>query len=85
MQNYTTIVCIIELRQRRCSYEVIQKRYSIESNTLQLIMKRYGEIDIPLHDLKGMEPSKDVPICLWNAYLVRNSILIRSVTIHNSG
>ena len=49
MQNYTTIVGVIELRQRGCSYEVIQKRYSIGSSTLQLIMKRYGEIDIPLH------------------------------------
>ena len=58
MQNYTTIVGVIELRQRGCSYEVIQKRYLIGSSTLQLIMKRYGEIDIPLHDLKVMEPSK---------------------------
>ena len=38
MQNYTTIVGVIELRQRGCSYEVIQKRYSIRSSTLQLIM-----------------------------------------------
>lgn len=58
MQNYTTIVGVIELRQRGCSYEIIQKRYSIGSSTLQLIMKRYGEIAIPLHDLKSMEPSK---------------------------
>ena len=58
MQNYTTILGVIELRGRKCPYDVIQKRYSIGSSTLQLIMKRYAEIDIPLEDLKAMEPSK---------------------------
>ena len=58
MQNYTTIIGVIELRGRKCPYDVIQKRYSIGSSTLQLIMKRYAEIDIPLENLKAMEPSK---------------------------
>ena len=58
MQNYTTILGVIELRGRKCPYDVIQKRYSIGSSTLQLIMKRYAETGIPLEDLKAMEPSK---------------------------
>ncbi len=58
MQNYTTIIGVIELRRRKCPYDVIQKRFSIGSSTLQLIMKRYAEIDIPLEDLKAMAPSK---------------------------
>ena len=33
MQNYTTIVGVIELRQHGCSYGIIQKRYSIGSST----------------------------------------------------
>lgn len=58
MQNYTTIIGVIELRGRKCPYDVIQKRYSIGSSTLQLIMKRYAETGIPLEDLKAMEPSR---------------------------
>ena len=58
MQNYTTILGVIELRERKCPYDAIQKRYSIGSSTLQLIMKRYAETGIPLEDLKTMEPSK---------------------------
>ena len=58
MQNYTTIIGVIELRGRKCPYDVIQKRYSIGSSTLQLIMKRYAETGIPLENLKAMEPSK---------------------------
>lgn len=58
MQNYSTIIGVIELRQRECPYGVIQKRYSIGSSTLQLIMKRYAEIGIPIDELRSMEPSK---------------------------
>lgn len=58
IQNYNTIIGVIELLQRDCLYDVIQKRYSIGSSTLQLIMKRYAEIGIPIDRLKNMEPSK---------------------------
>jgi hypothetical protein len=29
MHNYTTIISVIELRSKNCSYDIVQKRYSI--------------------------------------------------------
>lgn len=58
MQNYTTIVGIIELRSQKCSYDTIQKRYSIGSGTVTLIMNRYKQLGVSLEDFKQMEPSK---------------------------
>jgi len=57
VQNYVTIVGVIELRIRGCPYDVIQKRYSIGSSTVTLIMKRFLEIGIGLEDIQKMEPS----------------------------
>lgn len=39
MQNYTTIIGIIDMRQRGISYDDCQTRYGISSSTLQLIIK----------------------------------------------
>ncbi len=58
MQHYTTIVGVIELRLKKQSYDTIQKRYSIGSSTVTLIMKRFKEMGLSLDDLKQMEPGK---------------------------
>lgn len=58
MQSYTTIVGIIELRSQECSYDTVQKRYSIGSGTVTLIMNRYKQLGVSLDDLKQMEPAK---------------------------
>ena len=58
MQPYTTIVGVIELRLAGQSYDVAQKRYSIGSSTVTLIMNRFKEIGLSLDDLKSMEPKK---------------------------
>lgn len=57
MQNYTTIVGVIELRLKKCSYDTVQKRYSIGSSTVTLIMNRYKALGLSLDVLKQMEPS----------------------------
>jgi len=56
MQNYTTIIGVIELRLNGCSYDTVQKRYSIGSSTVTLIMNRFREIGLSLDDIRPMEP-----------------------------
>ena len=58
MQPYTTIVGVIEFRLAGQSYDVVQKRYSIGSSTVTLIMKRFKDLGLSLDDLKQMEPKK---------------------------
>lgn len=58
MQNYTTIFGVIDLRQKKCSYDIVQERYSIGSSTVTLIMKRFKELGLSLEDLRKMEPKK---------------------------
>ena len=56
MQNYTTIIGVIQLRSKKCSYDIVQKRFSIGSSTVTLIMNRFQEIGLPLEDILQMEP-----------------------------
>lgn len=58
MQNYTTIIGIIDMRQRGISYDDCQTRYGIGSSTLQLIMKRFKECGKTLDSLKQMPPGE---------------------------
>ena len=58
MQNYSTIVGVIGLRTGGCPYDVVQKRYSIGSSTVTLIMNRFKELGMSLEDIRKMEPSK---------------------------
>ena len=44
MQNYTTIIGIIELRLQKIGYETTQKRYGVGSSTVTLVMKRFREL-----------------------------------------
>lgn len=56
MQDYNTIIGVIQMRQNECSYSVVQSRYHIGSSTLQLIMNRFYESQKTLDELKLMEP-----------------------------
>lgn len=56
MQDYNTIIGVITMRQNECSYSVIQNRYHIGSSTLQLILKRFGESELSLDQLKQLTP-----------------------------
>lgn len=56
MQDYNTIIGVIQMRQNKCSYSVVQNRYRIGSSTLQLIMKRFHDSGKTLDELKLMEP-----------------------------
>lgn len=43
MQKYSTIIGVITLRLDSESYSTVQKRYSIGSSTVTLIMNRFKE------------------------------------------
>ena len=58
MQNYNTIIGVIQMRQNNCSYSVIQNRYHIGSGTVQLILKGFESSGFSLEDLKSKEPSQ---------------------------
>lgn len=58
MQKYSTIIGVITLRLDSESYNTVQKRYSIGSSTVTLIMNRFKESGLSLDDLKRMEPKK---------------------------
>lgn len=64
MQNYTTILGVVELRLQDVGYATIQSRYNIGSSTVTLIMKRYRELGIPLETLYGMPP-KSVELAFY--------------------
>lgn len=56
MQDYTTIVGIISMRQKGFSYVDIQRRYRIGSSTVTRIMRRYEELGRSLDDLESLSP-----------------------------
>lgn len=58
MQDYNTIIGVIQMRQNECVYDVIQQRYRIGSSTLQLIMSRFKETGLTLEELKKLPPSE---------------------------
>ena len=58
MQNYSTIIGVIELRQAGCGYRTIRNRYGIGIGTVDLILKRFQEIGIPLNELRTMNPKE---------------------------
>ena len=58
MQDYTTIIGVIQMRQNECSVPIIMSRYGIGSGTVQLILKRYSASGISLEQLKSMEPAE---------------------------
>lgn len=91
MQNYTTIIGVIELRSQKCSYDTVQKRYSIGSGTVTLIMNRYKQLGMSLDDLKQMEPTKvgsKIPlsnlVCYYIAILQITNIILLDKSVTNS-
>jgi transposase len=56
MQNYSTIIGVIDLRLKDISYRDVQRRHGVGSSTVTLIMSRFKEIGCTLDELKGMEP-----------------------------
>ena len=48
MQNYSTIIGVIELRQDGIGYRTIRRRYEIGSSVITLIMERFKELGITL-------------------------------------
>ena len=56
MQDYNTIIGVIQLRQNECSYNVIRKRYRLGNSTISLILNRYQFLGRSLKELKQMEP-----------------------------
>lgn len=58
MQNYTTIIGIIDMRQRGISFDDCRNRYSVGSSTITLIMNRFHACGKDLSALKEMSPSE---------------------------
>jgi len=58
MQNFSTIIGVIDMRQNGCGFRAIQRRYSIGAGTVDLILKRFQEIGLPLNELRTMNPKE---------------------------
>lgn len=56
MQNFSTIIGVIELRQNGCGFRAIQRRYSIGAGTVDLILKRFQEIGLSLSEAAASRP-----------------------------
>ncbi len=59
MQNCTTILGIIDMRQHGISYDDCRNRYNVGCSTITLIMDRFRESDMTLDMLKQM-PAEEV-------------------------
>ena len=62
MHDYTTILGVIDLRQRKFGYDTVRQRYRIGNSGITLIMNRFKESELSLDDLKTMEPQKVIDI-----------------------
>ena len=58
MQDYNTIIGVIQMRQNECYHKVILKCYHIGSGTVQLILKEFHASGFTLEQLKKLEPSE---------------------------
>ena len=58
MQSYTTIIGVLEMREKQFSYRDIRARYGLGQGTVKLILDRADEFGLPLADLQQMEPGK---------------------------
>ena len=70
MQDFNTIIGVIQMRQNECSFSVIQKRYNIGSGTTQRILSRFEASGLTLEELRQMDPhiveELIYGLCLWN-------------------
>ena len=58
MQDYNTIMGVIQMRLVGCSYDIVQRRHNVGSGTVTLIMNRFRESGLSYDQLKSMEPVK---------------------------
>lgn len=58
MQNYTTIIGVLEMLENNFSYRDCHARYNIGQGTVKLIIDRFQQLGLPLRSLKNMEPEK---------------------------
>ena len=58
MQDYTTIIGVIDMRERGISTNDVRSRYGIGNSTLTLIMSRFRDCGKDLNTLKQMNPSE---------------------------
>ena len=58
MQNYTTVMGVIQMREAGSSVRECRRRYGIGTSTVQLIMDRYRQSGLSFDDLIQMEPQK---------------------------
>lgn len=62
MQDYRTIVGVIDLRTRGHSYREVQARYGIGSGTVTSLMEKYAACGRTLGELRAMEPADVVEL-----------------------
>lgn len=58
MQNYTTIIGVIEMRLKQCTYDECQQRFRIGAGTVTLLLNKYSDLGLSIEDLKQMDPKK---------------------------
>ena len=58
MQNYSTIIGVIEMRKKQCTTRDCQYRFKIGSGTVAHILQRYKELDLTLDELRAISPNK---------------------------
>jgi len=56
MQNYSTIIGVIDLRLKGISYIDVQGKYGVGSSTVTLIMGRFKALGLTLEEMRSMEP-----------------------------
>jgi hypothetical protein len=60
MQNYNCIIGVIRLRLKGVPYKAVQQRYSIGSNAITLIMKRFRSLHMSIDELSAKSPEEVV-------------------------
>lgn len=99
MQDFNTIIGVIQMRQNDCSFSVIQKRYHIGSGTTQRILSRFEASGLTLEELRSADPRaveelfyppeqvrrKDVPLPDFQYYYDRDVKFALSNVITHKG
>ena len=62
MQNYKTLVGVIQMKSAGCSNRECRSRYGVGLGTIQRIMKIWSDSGIPLSDLTELDPQKLVDL-----------------------
>lgn len=74
MQDYNTILGVIQMRLVGCSYEAVQRRHNVGSGTVTLIMNRFRDCGLSFEQLKTMEPVRVQEMIYPPANLQRKEI-----------